>query len=445
MSTLQDMLANYAVESGLIDAEGNTTEEITVVTNDTVTELENEIDDVSEKISDAHRDMDQVVEASDAILATESLLVGHINRLRDPEAAGQYTRLAQELTWSGVVETMEAYKFPQAIYGDIVDGMSFEADEPAAQAGKDAEKADGVLKKLWAMLQKAAAAVKAMFIRFLDLFRTNNEKNKRSVDILKAELAKRSDKLKNADAKISNSGWTDLSVNGKIDVPAALALVGKGYSEDLKAAQVKIKETIVQVSDIMKRDNHAGMVDALLKTLNIRKGDEVEASKVLNKFLESFPKDFSFALPGGRKGEYSVVRKSSGAAEVKFEITKPSAKLEGDHPVPSIQYVENILTVLKANTETVETINKSIQDNITETDKLLEAAKVMAAKPGATKEQEAPLKAVGNAATALVNSSKVFLPKYNSYALNVGHDAYKYGLKVLSMYEAKGKEPKAAE
>src|SRR5690606_5555959 len=94
-------------------------------------------------------------------------------------------------------------------------------------------KGKNILKKLWAMLAKAAEGVKALFVRFLDLFRTSNEKNERSAAILKQDIAGRSENLKNAEAKLKNTGLGELVVGDKVDVIGALDLVNKGYTEHL--------------------------------------------------------------------------------------------------------------------------------------------------------------------------------------------------------------------
>lgn len=442
MSILQSMLADLAIESGVMEEQEGSPEELTIVTDDTVTELEDEISELADKVTDSNSELDQVLEASDAIVSTEALLADRMAFLRNPQHASQYNRTVQAMNWQGVQESMEGYKFPTALYEDVVGGVSFEAEEGAdgsAQAAKDVEKKDGLIKKFLAMLAGAARAAKALFIRFLDLFRTSNEKNGRSVDILAKYVANREGVAKSD--KVKTSGYRELVVGGAIDAPAALKMIKDGYNQHLKGAQAKIDGVVVKVADVIKRSNSSGVAgvwDSALKGLGFRNEDNVTAAAVINKFLEDFPKDFEYALGGGRKASFAVTRKSSGSPTVSFSISATSAEAPKEMATPSLNDVSGIVTALRSQHKFIEEVNKSLNDNIKISDSVLKAAEIDAKKPGVAKSEEAPLRAVVGAAQAVLNISKIFLPKYNQLALSTAHQAYKFGLSVASKYPKKG-------
>lgn len=449
MSILQSMLADLAVESGVMEEQQASPDEITIVTEDTVTELEDEVAELADKITEGNANLDQVLEASDAIVSTEAMLADRIAFLRNPTHASQYNSTVQAMNWTGVVESMEGYKFPAALYTDVVGDVSFEAEEGqdgSAQAGKDAEKKEGLIKKFLAMLANAAKAAKAFFVRLLDLFRTSNEKNGRSIQILEQAIAEREGVAKSE--KIKTSGYRQLVVDGAVKPVEAMKLVEDGYNTHLKGAQAKIDGVVVEIADIIKRggvDGWKKVADSFAKAVGMRNENTTTASMVLNVFLEKFPKAFEYKLPGGRTASFAVVRKSTGAPTVNFTISAISAEAPADMATPSLGDATAIVAALKKQNAFIEEVNKALNANISASEKVLAQAELAAKKPGATKEDEAPLRAVVGAAQAVLNISKVFLPKYNQLALETAHSAYKFGMTVVSQYPKKGAAKKAAE
>lgn len=447
MSILQSMLADLAVESGIMEQQASP-DEITIVTSETVTQLEDEVSELSDKISDSNAELDQVLEASDAIVSTEALLADRINFLRNPAQAAAYNSVTQAMNWSGVIESMEGYKFPKALYDNVVGTPSFEAEEGqdgSAQAGKDVEKKDGLIKKFLAMLANAAKAAKALFVRFLDLFRTSNEKNGRSVAILEKAMGEREGVAKSD--KIKGTGYRDLVVNGTVDPVQALKLIEEGYNTHLKGTQAKIDAVVLEVADLLKRGTVEGFsraLDAVLKKVGARGENTATAALVLTTFLDRFPESFEYKLGGDRTAAFAITRKSTGAPTVAFTISAIKADAPAEVAVPSLGDVGGIVAALKKQHAFIDEINKAITANIAVSEKVLSEAETAAKKPGATKEDEAPLRAVVGAAQAVMNISKVFLPKYNQLALTTAHSSFKFGMAVVNQYPKKG-AAKAAE
>lgn len=439
--SLQNYLHTLSVESGLVEGDEGDVSEITVVTPETVTELESEVEDLAGKIKESNAELDQVLEASDAVISTEAALAKRVQVLRNPAFAASYNRTSQALLMGGAEEAMEAYKMPSALYSNLAE-TSFEADEAGGgvgQAEKDAVKTEGWMKKFMTILANAAKAAKALFIRFLDLFRTSGEKNARSVAILEKAISEREGTAK--DGKMKGSSFSDLTVNGQVNPAAALQLVNDGYTKHLSDAQTKVNGVVTKVADILKRGSSSGfkgVIDSLLKASGARGDDSHSAALVLGAFINEFPSDFKYPLPGGREASYSVTKKSTGAPTVSFSISKASGEAPAEIDVPSLGDLSKLVSELKANAKVIGDATTAIDASIKSSESLLTTAEEMAKKPGASKEDQAPLQAVVGAAQSVLTISKMFLPKFNDHALKTAHAAYQYGLTAVSKYPKKG-------
>jgi len=453
--SVQFFLDQLAVESDIMEEQNGNPDEITVVTEETLTELEEDLNSLAEKITDQNAEIDQVIETSDAVVSVESLIVDRINDLRNPEFIASYSKTTHALIRDNIVTSMEGYNFSDKLIRGVLGSepeFSFEADEENA-AGKNAEKAseksEGWIKKLMTMLAAAASAAKAMFVRILDLFRTSSEKNKRSAAILKKVISEREGQPKNG--KMKGKAYSALMAGGKVDPEAAMKLVSDGYTKHLKPAQLGVNKAVKDVSDILIRGSGTGvaeavrtMVGAIADKAGGKDSKEASAAAVLNVFMSKFPENFNFELPGKREASFELTRKSTGVPTVSFAIGKPTVTAPDEIDVPSLDQIKKFAEVIETGVKLVDGINAEIDENIKLSEKVLTDAEQMAKKPGVDPKDEAPMRAVVGAAQALINASKIFMPKYNEFALKTGNVVYKYGMAAASQYPKKGSAEKTA-
>lgn len=439
MSTIEKMLLDLAVESGdVIEEHAGNPEEITVITDNTTSELEEELEELGEKIKDSNRELDQVLEASDAIVSAESMLVGHINQMRDVEHAGEYNRTVQRLTWDSIVDSMEAYKFPEAIYSSITDDIAFEAEESVAQAEADAVKGEGILKRIWNMLVIVANAAKNLYTKFLDLFRNTNETNKKANVSLKANIASREGEASKEEFKTSS--YSDLVANDTVDAKGAVQATIKGHIGHIVTLDKSLSDVMTSVNKILTAGANGG-TDKLASAVNSAAGADVsklmDSSELLVQFFSEL-KDFNFDLHGGSKVEFTKNAKVGKASKIGFNISKVTATAPATSPVPSLADLSEIVTVLEIQNKTIDSVNASMAESAKLTDELIKQAKALA--EAETKEEDKKIiEMIVKTTNVLITSSKGILPKYNSKVIQTGRSAYKYAQAAANLYPKKAK------
>lgn len=451
---LESILRDYAIESGLVDDHEGNPEEITVVTDETVSELEEELQEVANKVSDAKAEVDQIVEASDAIVSVESVIQTRLHQLNDPEFQAEYSRTVQAMSWGIIQDSMEGHGFPKSVIDEMMSDVSYEADEgeggKEGQAKKDGSKLKAALAKFWAWLKKIGETIKQAWIRFLDLFRTSADKNKRSAAILKKLAGEREATLKKADSKINLGSFKDLAVGGKVDAKGTVRLLEQCYTQNLvknsDAVADVTKRTLDALNRFVNTGNESGwktLVNSVNRKIDdvLGKNNAITSSVIVEGFIAELPGAFNFELAGGYKAEYTT--SNNGKPAIKFAIKRENEPKDmGESTVPALSEVNEIASAIDDVTKLLGDVQKNIEKSIADTDILIKQATALASKNVAIQQtgNEVPvIQAIITSLQSINNSTRQSVPVFNQHVLKTSHTAYKYGLAVISKYPKKGK------
>lgn len=458
MSSLQQMLTDYAIESGVIEDHAGNPSEFTVSTMDTMTALEVEIEELEKQTDDATDEVDHLVKSSEAVVSAESLVINHMNLINRLGYDGEYTRTTQRLAWSGLEESLESLGFNPNMFGGLINDYSFEADEPKEQAAADSEKSKGFLKRFWDLLVTIAKRMKAVFVRFIDLFRSSAEKNKRSIEILGNEITKRSTgTVKEGDMK--TSAFAMLMWEGKIDPAQAITKSASNFHDNILGAQKHIHGEVDKLHQVLNNISasktflqKAGAALKKIATLGMAT-DKIKARDVLTGIYNNFPKAFSFKLAGGITAAYVVNTTSEGQLGIKFSVGKTTVEAPATSPVPSMAVIKSIHEVMKLGQKTIDDIIKLMDIESKATDLLIKKVDELSKISFETKADNELAHTIGSAVQALVGVGNTFLPAYNKYTIKLQHSSYKYAMSALSRYtkgdakpaDAKDADPKAKD
>ena len=444
MSTLQDMLTGYAIESGVIENHA----EITINTMDTMTDLEVEIEDLAKKSKDATDEIDHLVKSSDAIVSAEAFVISHINQINRLGQDDTYSRTTQRLAWSGLEESLESLGFDPRLFSDLTTDYSFEADEPKEQATKDVEKSKSFLKRFWELLVAVGKRLKAVFVRLIDVFRSSSEKNKRSIDILGEELKKRSGGTAK-EGEMKTSAFSTLMMDGKLDPTKAVANAVLNYKSNVLGAQEAIHGEVAKLHGILNAisANKSGLQKLGEKLKSIftlgMAGDKMKVRDVLTGIYKGFPKNFNFTLGGGINAVYTVNTSTDGQLGIKFGLTKPTVKAPDSAPVPSMEYLTAIHKVMTEGQKVLDSIVQKMQEETKVTDALIKQVDDLSKISFESKADNELAHTIGSAVQALAGVGNTFLPTYNKYVVKLQHSSYKYAMSALSRYSKAGKSDDA--
>ena len=434
MSTsLQSLLREYAIESGAIAAEEIGAEEITVVTDETLTELEEELQELAEATEKAADDQDKLIEASDAVVATEAIIKERIQFLELESVQANYNRQLQAMSWAGVIDAMEAYKFPAELIADIKEGVSFEADEGEEGGKKNAKEDVSLLRRTWDRIKKFFTAIWNGLVhaynRFLDLFRRNVEASKRSVAVLEKIRKERTSSLISTDAKLKVKGFGILLMDGQVKAPESLAGLAKGF------------ELISGLNGITNNLAKAKVLDDALR----------EGKASLRSLFNELPKNASFAFSGGRELVFTSAK--TGAKEtlgvaVNLVRSKDGANVpEAAQEVaaPDIAIVDRItaeMTKLNVKTDAANAALSATADSLAKFTKTIEGVN---APDEADKAKLAEAQEALNEIKTVMAKVSAVAPMFLKEVHITSRAAFKYGVNVCKLYTKKGKEGKKEE
>ena len=448
-NSLSDALRNYGVESGQIEAEEAILPagegEITVITDDTQSELEEAVADLAddvEKLETQDNAAEKVVEAVESLEA----YVGQIDALA---AAGiPLNGLAAKFLAQGMADSLEARGIPAAIFQSEVISMheSFESNQLEDYTTEAEEKGEGLIARLVAMLKAAASAVATAFKEFF----TTMGKSASAIKASGAKLKRVGGSLK-GEAKvkeISTGGYGMLTVGGKVDPKAALQAANKTYTTGVLRVTKSIRDSMAPLVTAL---SSGAVTGAALKTA----GAAVSGAGL---------NESSIDLPGGYKAVFKPGQgenwdKLQGAT---FGIKKPEKK-EAPEKSPILTGAEisaigdemiKIGTLMESARKDADAVIATNQGLINAAGKVVGGTgRAIKDKVGLnkseTKEDDAAARQVLKMAKGAISANKGIIPAYVSYMANLAKEAYrcaassagKYGGKAAA--EGDKKEPEA--
>jgi hypothetical protein len=423
---LSAALMDYAIESGEVEAEEVITpageEEITVITDETQSDLEEAVAELAEEVDkvEGHEDA-----AEQMIEAVESL-EGYVAQFqRHAEAGVVINATAAHFALQGIVASLEARRIPEQIYSTEAFALaeSFEADDKEADKGPGLlDKGKSLLTKLWNMLKAAAGAIKKAIVEFFTMM----GKSAAAIKAAGEKLKEVGSKVKGTGSKkLSGSTYAALSTGGSIDPVKAMAEVNVGYKTAVVANIVKLR---VVVNPLVKalRTPTAGGVASAAEGINV-------------KSLESA----SAQLPGGMVAHFTV-----GSGEGLAALTDTTFKIEKSKDAVAVKEFDSLSgsdvvalgTALIATADLMVRAKTDADAILKQNDDLLAAAgtAINAAKDDAS---SAAARDLMKTATKLLSVTKGFVPTYVRYMGATAKVAYKAG---MASAGAAGKEAKPA-
>src|SRR5690606_21883358 len=168
-TNLSNLLRELAVESGELVQDPHDpllgAEEITVVTDETKTELEEQVEDLAEKVEK----IEQHNDAAEKLVEVTESLEAYVAQLHAMRSAGQpLNGPAARMYLMGITTAMEAREIPaELIAGDVMSmHHSFESGVLDDYTAEAEEKTGNWLQRVWAMLVSAVKAVKTAVVEF---------------------------------------------------------------------------------------------------------------------------------------------------------------------------------------------------------------------------------------------------------------------------------------
>lgn len=244
---LSMILSNLAVESGaVIEEQQASPEEITVVTNATVTELEEVIEQMAEDVEHACSSNDAACKMIDVIESLESK-VAMMRGMRD--SGTNLNAVSAKQYASGVVVALECRGFPAALYRkDIAElETSFESASRYDYTTEAEEKTQSLAAKIKGMLSKALDS----FIQWWKNMMSRVSGLNKSLGELGASLVKRAGRIESgatSTRKVKINGLSTL-VKGKDDIDVIAALdTAKAAAKDITVIEGTLATALGQIA-----------------------------------------------------------------------------------------------------------------------------------------------------------------------------------------------------
>lgn len=435
---LNSCLLAYAVESGVLDASevddhsGVGAEEITIITDETQSALDEAISDLAddyEKLDNSNASAEKLVEAAESL---ESF-VGQLQHMRqngEVLAGG-----AAKMYLMGICSSLEARGIPTQIFEGDVLGMnaSFESGALADYSFEAEEKSEGLLSRLYAMLRRAYETVVTFFKEF---FLTIG-KSARAVEISGKKLQRISSKLKarKDDKKIKSKPYAQLMMNGTVDPAAAVARINEVYNSDIVTLAKDMFDSVQPIVDVLANPTSAAVVEAVKSA-----GGKVPAAREVD--LPGGSK-IKFA-PGGTEGigklsgvQFSVVGGRYGMG-LKDRVTgegKPDGEVEPMTPGDISKLGGELVTtagLMKAGVSFSQKAMDALNTGLKNADKVVKKA------DKGSKEEIAAAREAIKAAQGCIKPMRAIVPTYSKFMGSVAKDAYGFAMASAARYKTDG-------
>lgn len=430
MSELAKLLHTLSVEAGVATGDPDDhsfvgAEEITVVTDETQTELEEAVAETAaevEKLENGSGAAEKIIEAVESV---ESKLA-QIRAMRDNGEEMNHGALRWFI--QGVAESVEARQLPGELLVDHLGALqhSFESNELTDYTTEAEEKTGGVLSRIWAVLVRALTAARTSIAQFFGTIgrsagaiKTGGEQIKRLAKGIKG--APKKDKIK-------TSGYKYLVVGGSINADKAVRDSIGVLKGDLNTKILTpLKNALKPIVDTLTAKGSAN--------------DVIDANWT-SKAASMGLRDQTINLAGGVNAALKVEE-----GKVSFSIGKPS----GDGVAESAPLNASELATLGNSLVVLGTAMAAAKANadqfVAEAEAALSAAKKFAGKDkeeGAKERKEGVGKAV-TLATKVIKSGEGVIPAYVRYMGLLGKDAYNFGKASLGAYSTKEPKPEGED
>lgn len=429
---LGQALMEYAVESGeAVAVELPTNElndagatELTVVTDDTRSDLEEALEETAQeviKLNESNAGAEKLVDAAESM---ESFML----QLSSFEARGiPLDGAASQLFLQGIAVSLEAREIPKELFADDLYAAqaSFEALAIGHDGSKDAapeakEKTGNILTRIWNVLK---TAVMGAITRLTNWVATIGK----SAKAVKASGAKLKGVGKGvtgaATGKLKGSSYGALVVGGKIDPDHALQAVETGWTGGVLAVTKELRAISTGlVAALSKAD--AGTIGAFARTIDTK----------LHKNEHDLTGGYAIKFTPGEGGGLD------GVLKAKFAITKGESKAGEDfEPLTGPQIVA-LGGRLEAIGELMEKIATDSNESVRQARAVIDAAKKGADKSGDSADQ-AEAKKLFSAAQSLVKQVSSYAPQYVAFMGTVAKQAYSLGMASASKHKGGAEKP----
>lgn len=433
MSDLAKLLNQLSVESGAAAPEDDSdhsyigAEEITVVTDETQTELEESIADTAEKVEKMQEHDVAAEKVAEAVDSLESNLA-QLHAMRDAGQPLDHSGLRFYI--QNLALSVEARDLPVRLVKEDVEALqySFESNQVADYTAEAEEKTGNVLTRLWAVLMAAIKAARTSIQQFFgsigrsaDAIITGGQQLQRLGAATKGEAKKK---------EIKATGYGRLAGEGGLNPSAALDKVQAVYRGDLVTKVLNpLKNAFTPLAAAMSGPSKAGAPST---------------ASAKDTLAGHGLADASFELPGGVKAELKVGDK------ITFTIGKPAAGPATTAPL-SPSEVATLGGKLVSIGRWMKTAEGNAAKYVDEAEKVLGAASKQGTKildkvkgDSEGKSNRAEISAAVTTASRVLRAGEGVVPTYVKYAGDVAKDAYNFGKASLGAYASKEAAAKPA-
>lgn len=425
---LAQALMDYAVESGDVvkpveieQNELNTAgaQELTVVTDDTRTELEEALSDTAdqcEKLNNANGAAEKLILAADSL---ESFMV-QLDSFESRELP--MNGMAAQMFLQSVAISLEARDIPKELFEtDLMEAQaSFEAlaigHDGAANAVPEAKaKTGNILSRIWNVLK---TAVMGAIERLTNWIATIGK----SAGAVKASGAKLKGVGKGvtgeATGKLKGSSYSKLVVGGKVNPTMALAAVETGYTQGLMAVTKDLRAvTTGLIAALGKGD--AGTIGAFARTIDTK----------LHAVTHDLTGGYSIKFTPGEGGGFE------GVLKAKFAINRGEAPKAGEDFTPlSGAEIVALGSKLESIGTLMEKISTDSNESVRQARAVIDSAK-KAADKGDDKLEAKEAQKLFSTAQALVKAVGTYAPEYVAFAGGIAKEAYSLGMASASKHK----------
>lgn len=381
-----------------LEPEAAETAELNPVTDQTVVEIDEILEEVRDGAADVEEHDDAVEELEGAAESLESLIASLESAIADggmnPQAADIHSRAminaVRRLPVDGSQYTVSVESFGGT-------GDKLQASMEAMEGAKD------LLAKIWAAISSAVKSAWAAAVKFVDTLGKSGEVIVRAGTQLKSSAVKVNGKPKTETVPVGAAGKF-LHTNGKVEGPLSQSL-----------QRVKMNgDTITTIGNVAVKG---------LKTMAGNGAVDIDT------FITSITEPLgNMDLPGGRTFEVAA-----GSAKL-VEKTKLEDAAQ-EVPTPErpelVAIASNIIAIGKMiasyDQKQFKEIAKAVDAGVATYEGLVK-------KAGDNKEEVASLKAAMANFKRATAASRAAGPAYMSYAANAAKSAFGFGKKALAAY-----------
>lgn len=434
---LGQALMEYATESGAAAGNGEAVAvtapvnelndagagELTVVTDDTRSELEESLEETAQemiKLNESNAGAEKLVDASESL---ESFML----QLESFEARNiPLDGAASQMFLQGVAISLEAREIPKELFeADLLEAQaSFEAlaighDGAKGDAAPEAKaKTGNILTRIWNVLKTAVMGAITRLTNWIGTIGKSAKAVKASGAKLKEVGKKVGPGLKEGAAegkvatkKLKGSSYSALVVGGKVDPDHALQAVESGYTQGLLVVTKELRAVATGlVAALSKADS--GTIGAFARTIDTK----------LHAHSHDLTGGYAIKFTPGEGGGFD------GVLKAKFAITKGESPKAGEDFTP---LTGSEIVTLGGRLESIGSLMEKIVTDSNESVRQAQAV-IAAAKKGAEgsgdKVEAAEAQKLSRTAQALVKAVSSYAPQYVQFMGTVAKQAYSLGM-----------------